>query len=81
MSAQIRAVIVGMIFSSLAFLSASSASGAEAKPGAAWDKVVAAARTEGALTIYGYTGDLIVWLSLAVPAWGAMPTRRRAGRG
>jgi apolipoprotein N-acyltransferase len=30
-------------------------------------------------TVYSYTGDLIVWLSLAVTAWVSMPIRWRAG--
>jgi iron(III) transport system substrate-binding protein len=54
----IRAVILTWILVGLGFLGVSPANSAEAKPGAqaAWDKVVAGAKSEGALTIYGNTG-------------------------
>src|SRR5262245_57430447 len=53
-----RAAILAPMLVGLTFLWVSSSNGAEAKAGAqvAWDKIVAAAKNEGALTIYGNTG-------------------------
>ena len=54
----IRGAILIWVLFCLPILGAEQAGGAEAKPAlqAQWDKIVSAARSEGALTIYGNTG-------------------------